>query len=77
MVSTATINDRSIPDPSGACFYLDLPRELRDMIHEYALTYDDGLICTVLARDQSADPSNPKLSVFQGHNRPNDPNPSV
>jgi hypothetical protein len=45
MVPTSTINEPSIPDPSGACFYLDLPRELWDMIHEYALTYDDGLVC--------------------------------
>lgn len=46
MTSASQLNDPSVPDPSGACFYLDIPRELRDMTHSYALTYQLGLACT-------------------------------
>jgi hypothetical protein len=45
MTSTSQLNDPSVPDPGGACFYLDIPRELRDIIHSYALTYKWGLAC--------------------------------
>ncbi|KAB2111206.1 hypothetical protein AG0111_0g1970 [Alternaria gaisen] len=45
MTSNSQLNDPSVPDPGGVCFYLDLPREIRDMIHSYALTYEGGLIC--------------------------------
>ncbi|KAF7675807.1 hypothetical protein GT037_006526 [Alternaria burnsii] len=44
MTSTLQLSNPSVPDPGGACFYLDLPRELRDIIHSYALTYMFGLI---------------------------------
>lgn len=46
MTSAPQLNDPSVPDPSGACFYLDILCELRDMIHSYALTYQLGLACT-------------------------------
>jgi len=38
-MSTSTSSDL----PSARCRLLELPRELRDLIYEYALTEEDGL----------------------------------
>jgi len=59
-------------DPSGVCHYLNLPREIRDIIHTYALTYEDGLVAT--SEPYRYGPGHfrwsPKLQPFQCSERP-------
>ena len=60
------------PDPSGVCHYLKVPREIRDIIHTYALTYEDGLVATSEPTRHGPVYSrwSPSLQPFQYSERP-------